>query len=55
MFPPDPVLAPEARRGGPGQGRAYDAAKVDLRLSGGSPLLAGMCRKTAIAQEVSTM
>ncbi len=36
MVPPDPVLAPEARRGGPsqGQGRAYDAPKVDLRLIG---------------------
>jgi hypothetical protein len=55
MFPPDPVLAPEARRGGPSQGRAYDAPKVDLRLSGFSLARRHEPEKLQIAQEVSTM
>jgi hypothetical protein len=55
MFPPDPVLAPEARRGGPRQGRAYDGPKVDLRLSGVLPCSQVCAGKLQIAQEVSTM
>ena len=55
MFPPDPVLAPEARRGDPSQGRAYDAPKMDLRLEWGLPCSQACAGKLQVAQEVSTM